>query len=141
MDSTIYSEILVLIDILFRDVLRNYLVRYIAGTTAEVSSGPHVPSPELLFNVRKLRHQVVRRLPFSHCSSRLMVTCGGIDTNRCTWSLATCPFMMFTSCCAQMSRIRSRTRVATSPRSAGRRDFVIHTRCKWISNTVCAPRR
>jgi hypothetical protein len=40
-----------------------------------------------------------------------------------------------------MSRITSRTRVATSPLSAGRRYFAIHTRCKWISNTVCAPCR
>ncbi len=38
--------------------------------------------------------------PFSHCSNRLIVTCGGIDTNRCTWSFATCPFLIFTSCCA-----------------------------------------
>ena len=63
MDSTIYSEIFVLIDILFRDVLGNYLVRYIAGTAAEVPSGPHGSSAELLLNVRKLRHQVVRCLP------------------------------------------------------------------------------
>ena len=56
MDSTIYSEILVLIDVLFRDVFRNDLVRYIAGTTAEIAPGPYVPSPELLLNVGKLRH-------------------------------------------------------------------------------------
>jgi hypothetical protein len=79
--------------------------------------------------------------PFSHCTNRLIVTCGGIDTNRCTWSFDTCPFMIRTSCCAQISRIRSRVLVATSPFSAGRRYFVIHTKCKWISNTVCAPRR
>jgi hypothetical protein len=30
-------------------------------------------------------------------------------------------------------------RDATSPCIAGLRYFVIHTKCKWISNTVCAP--
>ena len=79
--------------------------------------------------------------PFSHCINRLIVTCGGSEINRCTWSFDTCPFMIDTSCWPQMSRIRSRTRVATSPCNAGLRYFVIHTRCKWISNTVCAPRR
>jgi hypothetical protein len=68
-------------------------------------------------------------------------TCGGIDTIKCTWSFATCPFLIWTSCCAQMSRIGSRTRVATSPTIAGRRYFVIQTKCRWISKTVCAPRR
>ena len=33
------------------------------------------------------------------------------------------------------------TRTATSPHSTARRYFVVHTRCKWISYTVCAPRR
>ena len=80
-------------------------------------------------------------LPFSHCSNRLILTCGGIDTNRCTWSFDTCPFRIFTSCRRQMPRIKSRTRSATSPLNADRRYFVIHTKCKWISNTACAPRR
>ena len=35
-----------------------------------------------------------------------------------------------------MSRIKSRTRSATSPLNADRRYFVIHTKCKWISNTL-----
>jgi hypothetical protein len=34
-----------------------------------------------------------------------------MDTKRCTWSLDTCPFIIVTSCCPQMSRIRSRSRV------------------------------
>ena len=29
--------------------------------------------------------------PFSRYTRRLIVTCGGIDTSRCTWSLLTCP--------------------------------------------------
>jgi hypothetical protein len=53
-----------------------------------------------------------------------------IRVNRCTWSFATCPFMIDTSCSLQISRIKSRTRVPTSPDSAGRRYFVIHTRCR-----------
>src|SRR6202789_4395271 len=79
--------------------------------------------------------------PFNHCSSRLIVTCGGIDTSRCTWSFDTCPFMIFTSCVPQISRIRSRTLAAASPTNTGFRYFVVHTRCRWISYTVCAPRR
>lgn len=64
MDSTIYSEILVLIDILLCYVLPNHLVRHIPRTAAEIPPGPQMPSPELLLDMRKLRHQVVRRLPF-----------------------------------------------------------------------------
>jgi hypothetical protein len=54
MDSTIYSEIRILIDILFGNILGNYLIGDIAGTAAEVSSRPQVPSPELLLQM--LRH-------------------------------------------------------------------------------------
>ena len=53
--------------------------------------------------------------PFSRCTSRLIVTCGGIDTSRCTWSLLTCPLMISTSDAPQISRIRSRTRDPTAP--------------------------
>ncbi len=35
----------------------------------------------------------------------------------------------------------SRTRKAISPVNAGFRYFVVHTKCRWISNTVCAPCR
>ncbi len=80
MGSTIYFEVLVLIDILLGDVLRNDVVGYVAGTAAEVSSGPQVSSPELLLQMRELRQQMVR------CSSleRLIVTCGGSEISRCT---------------------------------------------------------
>jgi hypothetical protein len=63
MDSTIYSEIRILIDILFGNILGNYLIGDIAGTAAEVSSRPQVPSPELLLQMRILRQQVVCCLP------------------------------------------------------------------------------
>src|ERR1700685_4508987 len=64
MDSTIYSEIRILIDILFGNILGNHLIGDIAGTAAEVSSCPQVPSPELFLQMRILRHQVECRLPF-----------------------------------------------------------------------------
>ncbi len=57
------------------------------------------------------------------------------------WKLFSCPFMIFTSFVLQISRIRSRTRVAASPARTGFRYFVVHTRWRWISYTVCAPRR
>jgi len=38
----------------------NDLVCYIAGTAAELPSGPHGSSPERLLKVRKFRHPVVR---------------------------------------------------------------------------------
>lgn len=45
-------------------MFRYHLVGHIARTTAEIPSGPQVSSPELFLDVRKLRHQFVRRLPF-----------------------------------------------------------------------------
>jgi hypothetical protein len=64
MDSTIYSEIRILIDILFGNILGNHLIGDIAGTAAEVSSCPQVPSPELFLQMRILRQQMVCCLPF-----------------------------------------------------------------------------
>src|SRR5580693_10764156 len=64
MDSTIYSEIRILIDILFGNILGNHLIGDIAGTAAEVSSCPQVPSPELFLQMRILRKQMVCRHPF-----------------------------------------------------------------------------
>jgi hypothetical protein len=46
-----------------------------------------------------------------------------------------------TEVCPHISRIKSRTRLATSAPSAGRRYFVIDTRWRRISKTVCAPCR
>ena len=54
MDSTIYFEVFVPIDILLRDVFGNYVVGDVAGTAAEISARPQVSSPKLLFQVRKL---------------------------------------------------------------------------------------
>jgi hypothetical protein len=141
MDLTIYFEVLVLIDVLLGNVFRDHIVRYVTAAAAEVASRPQVASPKLLLQMWELGQQMVRRAAFQPLRNRLIVTGGGSEINRCTWSFDTCPFMIDTSCCPQMSRIRSRTRVATFPFSAGLRYFVIHTRCRWISNTVCAPRR
>ena len=76
--------------------------------------------------------------PFNHCSSRLIVTCGEWRPSNARGPWLRAPSR---SGLHEMSRIRSRTRVATSPLKAGRRYFVIQTKCRWISNTVCAPRR
>jgi len=61
MDSTIYFEVLVLIDVLFGYIFCNHIVRHVAGTTAEIASRPQVASPKLLLQVRKLGQKVVRR--------------------------------------------------------------------------------
>jgi hypothetical protein len=64
MGSTMYFEVLVLVDVLFGDVLRNDVIGHGAGTAAEVSSGPQVSSPELLLKMRGLHKQMVRRSAF-----------------------------------------------------------------------------
>ncbi len=139
--ATIYFEVLVLIDILLGDVLRNHVVSHVPGTAAEVSSGPQVVRPQnCLFRCGNSASRWCAVRPWSHCIKRLIVTCGGSEIRRCTWSFDNVSFMIDTSCCPQMSWIRSCTRVVISPVSRGRRYFVIHTRCKWIY-TVCAPRR
>src|SRR6202051_4401388 len=61
MDSTIYFEVFVLIDILLGDVLCDYVVCHVAGTTAEIVSRPQVASAKLLLQVRKLSEKVGRR--------------------------------------------------------------------------------
>ena len=101
MDSTIYSEVLVVIDILLGNILRNHVVRHIAGAAAK-GFRAHICRPQNCFLIcGNSAIMWCAVFPFSHCSNRLIVTCGGIDTNKCTWSFATCPFMIFTSCCAQ----------------------------------------
>jgi hypothetical protein len=65
MDSTIYFEVFVLVDVLLGDVFCDHVVGHVAGTAAEISSRPQVSSPELLLQVRELRQQVVRRSALS----------------------------------------------------------------------------
>ena len=84
MGSTIYFEVFVLIDILLGDILRDDVVGHVAGTAAEISSGPQMSSPELLLQMRELRKQMVRCSALSHCIKRLIVTCGGSEISRCT---------------------------------------------------------
>lgn len=70
--------------VLLLNVLRDDFVRDVARTDAEVPPRPHVPAPELLPQMLELVHQLERVLPFHIWTSRLIVTCGGIETNRCT---------------------------------------------------------
>jgi hypothetical protein len=79
--------------------------------------------------------------PSSRCTSRLIVTRGGIDSSRCTWPLLTCPFRMCTSAAPQVSRISSRSRSPTAPTRTASRYLVVQTRCRWISKALWAPRR
>jgi hypothetical protein len=99
MDSTIYFEVFALIDILLGDVLRDYVVRDVAGPAAAIASRPQVASPKLLLLVRKLSEKAVRRTALQPLHQPLSITCGGSELNRCTWSFDTCPFMIETSCC------------------------------------------
>ena len=66
MDSTIYFEVFILIDILLGDVFCDDVIRHIAGTAAEVASRPQVSSPKLFLQVRKLGQQVVCRAAFKN---------------------------------------------------------------------------
>jgi hypothetical protein len=116
MASTIYSEILLSIDVLGGNVLRHPFVRHIARTAAEGSSHPQV-APELLLICGNSAIRGCAVFPFNHCHSRRIVPCGGMDTKRCTGSVDTCPFLIVTSCCAQMSRIRSRMPASPFPHS------------------------
>jgi hypothetical protein len=62
-----------------------------------------------------------------------------IDTNKCRCSFAPCPFNIFTSRCARVSRIKPLARVPTSTVGTALRYFIQNTIFTWISNTVCAP--
>ena len=48
---------------LIRYIFRNHLVGHISAATAEISSRPQMSPPKLLLQMRKLPHQLVRRLP------------------------------------------------------------------------------
>jgi hypothetical protein len=45
MALTIYSEILILIDVLFRNVFGDHIIGHISRATAEIPSRPHVLTP------------------------------------------------------------------------------------------------
>ena len=64
MDSTIYFEVFVLVDVLLSDVFCDHLVRHVSGTATEVAPCPYVSPPKLLLEVWKLGKQMVRRLSF-----------------------------------------------------------------------------
>ena len=56
-------EILILADVLFGYVFFDHLVCHVPTAAAEIPSRAQMPPPELLLDVLKFRHQVVRRLP------------------------------------------------------------------------------
>ena len=82
MDSTIYFEVLVLINILLRDIFGDHVVCHVAGTAAEIASCPQMPSPKLFLQVRKLGEQVVRCPPFQPLQQQQVIALGQLG-----WSL------------------------------------------------------
>ena len=80
-------------------------------------------------------------IPFNHCMIRLTSWLGRYERNTWTWSLATLPEMISSSCSAAICLIKSRTRTATSPVKTGFRYFGSHTTCTLRSVLVCAPNR
>src|SRR5208337_4350654 len=75
-------------------------------------------------------------LPLRRCTSFDTDKCGGTETRMCKWSFETCPLMISTSKDLQISRIRSRTRIATSPQSTGLRYLVIDDMILDVIDTV-----
>jgi hypothetical protein len=65
MDSTIYSKVLVLFDVLFGNVFGDHLISHIAGTAAEVSPRPQVSSPKLFLQMLELAS-----IPYPACHAR-----------------------------------------------------------------------
>src|SRR3954452_13932845 len=59
MGSTIYTEVFVLALVLISNVLGNNFIGYIPRTATTLSARPQVPSPKLLFQVRKFRQQMM----------------------------------------------------------------------------------
>ena len=141
MDSTIYFEVFVLIDVLLGDIFGDDVVRHIAGDTAEIASRPQMPSPELLLQVGKFCQKVVRRAALQPLHQ---------PTDRHLWRqrdqqvhmvfrylpLHDRHVMLSADVPDQIPDPRSHLAVQRRPPV-----LVIHTRCKWISNTVCAPFR
>ena len=84
MGSTIYTEVFVLALVLISNVLGNNFIGYIPKTATEIAARPQVPSPKLLFKWGNSANKGWAVLPFNHCSNRLIVTCGGMERNKCT---------------------------------------------------------
>lgn len=79
--------------------------------------------------------------PFSFCTNLETHSCGGTDTNMCTWSLLIFPAKISTSNSAHTFRITSRTCCASSPYNTGFLYLVIHTKWYFRSNRQCEPFR
>ena len=66
--------------------------------------------------------------PIVFCISLETDIYGGTDTDKCIRSLETCPWTISTSKVLHISRIKSRTRTATSPYKIGLRYFAVQTK-------------
>jgi hypothetical protein len=78
-------------------------------------------------------------IPLSHCMIWLTSWFGRYERNTCTWSRATLPEIISSSCSMAICLMRSRTRIATSPVSTGLRYFGTHTTWTLRSLFVYAP--
>src|SRR3954447_24830750 len=130
MGSTIYTEVFVVALVLVSNVLGNNLIGYIPRTATEIAARPQVPSPKLLLQVRKFRQQMMGCFtlqPLQQSADRYL------RRNRkeqMHMIVRYVPLHYLHFVLPQISRTRSSSRTATSPVNAGRRYFVIHTRCK-----------
>jgi hypothetical protein len=109
---------------------------------AEVSSCPHVLPPVVLLDVREFQHDLVGRLPLQPLQQ---------PADRYLWwdrhqqmhvIFRHVPFHdLHIVSPADLPDQIPHSRRPTSPTSTCFRYLVVHTTCKWISYTVCAPRR
>ena len=94
------------------------------------------PPQYLLFNSGNSINNFLPLLPLILLTSSDSDNDGGRDTCRCTWSFATTPLMILTSCESQICRIKSRARSPISPVRTWYRYFVAKTMCTLSSWTV-----
>src|SRR2546429_9083504 len=95
------------------NILGDHLVRHIAAGRHEVATRPQVPTPERVAQLSAIHQEVMGGLPFTACITRLGASCGGTSSNRCTWSGQTWPWTISISFARQISRVTSRTSIAS----------------------------
>src|SRR5580700_6631151 len=100
-----------------------------------------LPSSELFLQMRILRHQMVCRLPFQPLQQAADRHLRWDRYEEMYMVLGHMPFHDLDLVLPAYIPDQISHSLATSPLSAGRRYFVIQTRCRWISKTVCAPCR
>lgn len=117
------------LDILFRYVLGDDLVRNVPARRNKVASCPQVAPPERLVQRPEVRMSRFELRPLMAFMTRLGDNVGGTLSNKCTWSGRMCPCRISISRALQTSRITSRKCCPTSPRRIGLRYFGMKT--KW----------